>query len=232
MRSNKNSQALCLLASNHVAWCITKMIFSKVFYDRFLSQKRVSYLAVRASPVPTYISATNTASREKEVYTENLQTEHSSLHYTHIAYITKTYAYDHRFLTFIPPQLSSRAFHHISYRPFGFRDITCLEFRTSVSLVFLVGHSICILQFDLGTSSVWNFVPYSSLLFQWGIPIFYTPSGWDLYCSPCRLYGATYSSSPHNIPLEEVMWQVCQGGFQITSSGGFQITSLGGCVNF
>ena len=34
----------------------------------------------------------------------------------------------------------------------------------------------------------------------------YTPPGRDLYCSPCRLYGPTYRSSPH-IPLEEVMWQ-------------------------
>ena len=24
----------------------------------------------------------------------------------------------------------------------------------------------------------------------------YTPPGWDLYCSPCRLYGATNMSSP------------------------------------
>ena len=35
----------------------------------------------------------------------------------------------------------------------------------------------------------------------------YTPPDRYLYCSPCRLYGPTYRSSPH-IPLEEVMWQV------------------------
>ena len=34
----------------------------------------------------------------------------------------------------------------------------------------------------------------------------YTPPSRDLYCSPCRLYGPTYRSSPH-IPLEEVMWK-------------------------
>ena len=31
---------------------------------------------------------------------------------------------------------------------------------------------------------------------------YYTPPGWDLYCSPCRLYGPTYRSPPI-IPLEE-----------------------------
>ena len=36
--------------------------------------------------------------------------------------------------------------------------------------------------------------------------LYYTFRGWDLYCSPCRLYGPTYKSSPH-IPLEEVMSQ-------------------------
>ena len=40
----------------------------------------------------------------------------------------------------------------------------------------------------------------------------YTPPGWDLYCSPCRLYGPTYRSPPI-ISLEEVMWQVSQGGY-------------------
>ena len=39
----------------------------------------------------------------------------------------------------------------------------------------------------------------------------YTPPGW-VYCSPSRLYGPTYRSSPH-IPLEEVMWQVRRGGY-------------------
>ena len=48
----------------------------------------------------------------------------------------------------------------------------------------------------------------------------YTPPGWDLYCSPCRIYGPTYRS-PQHIPLEEVMQQAGEEVIQITSSGGY-----------
>ena len=44
----------------------------------------------------------------------------------------------------------------------------------------------------------------------------YTSPGWDLYCSPCRLYEPTYRSFPH-IPLEEVMWQPGEEVIQIIS---------------
>ena len=44
----------------------------------------------------------------------------------------------------------------------------------------------------------------------------YTPPVWDLYCSPCRLYGPTYRSFPH-IPLDEVMWQPGEVVIQIPS---------------
>ena len=63
----------------------------------------------------------------------------------------------------------------------------------------------------------------------------YTPPGWDFYCSPCRLYGPTYRSSPH-IPQEEVMWQVRRGGYleviQTTSSGGYVDNLLGRLCKF
>ena len=56
-------------------------------------------------------------------------------------------------------------------------------------------------------------------------------SGWDLYCSPCRLYGPTYRSFPH-VPLEEVMWQPGEEVIQITSSGGYLDNLLGRLCEF
>ena len=50
----------------------------------------------------------------------------------------------------------------------------------------------------------------------------YTPPGRDLYCSPCRLYGPTYRSSPH-IPLDEVMWQAGEEVIQIPAPSLYKV---------
>ena len=59
----------------------------------------------------------------------------------------------------------------------------------------------------------------------------YTPPGWDLYCSSCRLYGPTYMCSPH-IPLEEVKWEAGEEVIRITSRGGYLDNLLGRLCEF
>ena len=79
--------------------------------------------------------------------------------------------------------------------------VVIIEGKTSKPL-FNINMCVSLLLFCVLYSSakIWRIQSkISGIAWALGFKEHYTPPGWDLFCSPCRLYGPTYRSSPHNL---------------------------------